>query len=175
MSTKIDPGPFDALEKAQPDEPIFTLAARDPLAPALVHEWVARRRAAITHSDMPEATRTLELVQCREAEEVAFAMVDWRSGLTAVEPEPATTSDRGSRMSSEELAAKAAFDTRRDAAAALNNSVAEISEAAEALGRYGWEGEKLTLLSHADCLKGIALEIRPKRASYAHLAVDNDA
>lgn len=44
MSTKMEPGPFDGMAKAAPDEPVFTLRAHDPLAPGLVHEWVRLRR-----------------------------------------------------------------------------------------------------------------------------------
>lgn len=39
MGTKNKPSEFDAYEKALPDEPMFTLLARDPLAPFLVSIW----------------------------------------------------------------------------------------------------------------------------------------
>lgn len=41
MGTKTDPGQFDCHSKAEPDEPLFTLLARDPLAPGLVAIWAA--------------------------------------------------------------------------------------------------------------------------------------
>jgi hypothetical protein len=31
MGTKSNPGPFDCYAKAEPDEPMFVLLARDPL------------------------------------------------------------------------------------------------------------------------------------------------
>lgn len=83
MSTKTEPGPFDGMARAEPDEPVFTLRAHDPLAPGLVHEWVDRRRKAIreafTRGEMSEAKRELELIQCKEAEELAWSMAQGRA------------------------------------------------------------------------------------------------
>lgn len=39
MGSKLEPGAFDAWEKAGEDEPLFVLLARDPLAPAVVEAW----------------------------------------------------------------------------------------------------------------------------------------
>ena len=39
MGTKIEPGDFDCYAAAAPEEPIFTLRANDPLAPAVVRTW----------------------------------------------------------------------------------------------------------------------------------------
>ena len=39
MGTKNDPGDFDCYANAEPDEPMFVLLARDPLAPELVRRW----------------------------------------------------------------------------------------------------------------------------------------
>lgn len=39
MGTKLEPGKFDCYAKAAEDEPIFTLRAKDPLAPGLVRAW----------------------------------------------------------------------------------------------------------------------------------------
>lgn len=43
MATKNHPGEFDCYAKAEPDEPIFVLLARDRHAPALVWLWAAIR------------------------------------------------------------------------------------------------------------------------------------
>ena len=43
MGTKENPGQYDCYAAAEPHEPIFTLLARDPLAPGLVDEWAAAR------------------------------------------------------------------------------------------------------------------------------------
>jgi hypothetical protein len=45
MATKNHPGTFDCYDKAHPDEPMFILLGRDPMAGALVREWVHWRAA----------------------------------------------------------------------------------------------------------------------------------
>ena len=39
MGTKNNPGKFDCYENAEPDEPMFVLLGRDPLAAHLVSLW----------------------------------------------------------------------------------------------------------------------------------------
>ena len=39
--TKNEPGKFDCHAKAADDEPLFTLRAKDPIAPAMVHNRAA--------------------------------------------------------------------------------------------------------------------------------------
>lgn len=39
MATKQNPGKYDCYGKAAVDEPLFTLRAKDPLAPKLVRLW----------------------------------------------------------------------------------------------------------------------------------------
>lgn len=43
MGTKNSPGKFDCYEAADPDEPLFTLLGRDPLAGHLVSLWAKVR------------------------------------------------------------------------------------------------------------------------------------
>jgi hypothetical protein len=40
MGTKNNPGQFDCYTKAEDDEPMFVLLARDPIAPLLIRTWV---------------------------------------------------------------------------------------------------------------------------------------
>ncbi len=70
MGTKNQPGTFDCYSKAEPDEPLFTLLARDPLAPQLVRLW----------SDL---TRSKEKVN--EALACADAMESWRKRKVATQ------------------------------------------------------------------------------------------
>lgn len=44
MATKNEPGQYDCYKKAAEDEPLFTLRAKDPIAPYLVEIWHATRR-----------------------------------------------------------------------------------------------------------------------------------
>lgn len=41
MGTKANPGKYDCYAKAEPDEPIFVLLARDEHAPEVVRYWAA--------------------------------------------------------------------------------------------------------------------------------------
>jgi len=43
VSTKNNPSRYDCYAKAEPDEPIFVLLARDPLAPDLIRQWAEQR------------------------------------------------------------------------------------------------------------------------------------
>jgi hypothetical protein len=43
MATKNNPGKWDCYAKARPDEEMFVLLARDPLAPFLVAIWAKMR------------------------------------------------------------------------------------------------------------------------------------
>jgi hypothetical protein len=44
MGTKTNPGDFDCYARAEPDEPLFTLLGRDPLAGILVMIWAEARK-----------------------------------------------------------------------------------------------------------------------------------
>lgn len=68
MGTKTDPGPYDCYAAAEPDEPMFVLLARDPVAPILVELW------AKMHAELGYDTK---LSKIHEAEFVAEAMRAW--------------------------------------------------------------------------------------------------
>lgn len=70
MGTKNRPGPFDCHAKAHPDEPMFVLLGRDPMAPALVREWARRRREAGESEE-----KVCEALAC------ADAMEEWKKRL----------------------------------------------------------------------------------------------
>lgn len=70
MGTKNNPGQYDCYAKAAPDEPLFTLRAKDPLAPMLVRLWALRAEKAGAE---PE--------KVTEARACADAMDVWRKHL----------------------------------------------------------------------------------------------
>jgi hypothetical protein len=73
------PGEFDALEKARPDELIFTLLERDPCAPAAIAHWCdLRRKLALDIAD--EDKRRLELRQIAEAELIGMSKRERQKG-----------------------------------------------------------------------------------------------
>lgn len=49
MGTKRNPGVFDCYEAAKPDEPMFILLGRDPMAGILVRLWVKLREETGEH------------------------------------------------------------------------------------------------------------------------------
>ena len=51
MGTKANPGKFDCHNKAADDEPLFTLRAKDPIAPQLVLIWKAIRCGEHSQAD----------------------------------------------------------------------------------------------------------------------------
>lgn len=58
MGTKNNPGKFDCYATAEPDEPMFVLLARDPLAPVIVDLWatlMAARRVRPNEVKLQEA------------------------------------------------------------------------------------------------------------------------
>lgn len=55
MGTKRNPGKFDCHAAANFDEPLFTLAGRDPLAGALIRMWhYVRSRNPSVFNDAPD-------------------------------------------------------------------------------------------------------------------------
>lgn len=72
MGTKIEgDGCYDA---AMPDEPMFTLLARDPTAPQFVMDWCKQRLADIEAGSRPVEDRE----QVSEAIDLANRMIEWR-------------------------------------------------------------------------------------------------
>jgi hypothetical protein len=69
----IAPSPFDGWLKAEPDEPTFTLMARDWRAPNMVKQWAYERARDIATGRKPEADRPM----VTEARRIARAMEDW--------------------------------------------------------------------------------------------------
>lgn len=71
MGTKNKPGTFDCYANAHPDEPMFILLGRDPLAPELVERWADLRAARRGPSPKVE-----------EARACARAMREWGADNT---------------------------------------------------------------------------------------------
>lgn len=67
MGTKLKPGKFDCYENAAPDEPMFVLLARDPMAPVLVRLWADLREHAVGNPS-----------KVNEARDCAIDMEVWR-------------------------------------------------------------------------------------------------
>ena len=75
MGTKLSPGKFDCVAAALPDEPMFTLLARDKRAPACVRKWAREREIDIELGQKPESDRAM----VEEARVCANQMDEWRT------------------------------------------------------------------------------------------------
>lgn len=90
MGAKNNPGKFDCYAKAEPDEPIFTLRAKDPRAPFMVELWAQLENGSIYDAvetfaqmvkeqfygptdDLPEKTSA----KVKECEQCALDMRAW--------------------------------------------------------------------------------------------------
>jgi hypothetical protein len=62
MGTKNFPGVFDCYAAAKPDEPMFVLLGRDPLAASLVRRWAVAR-----HHEGESTAKVLEALDCADA------------------------------------------------------------------------------------------------------------
>ncbi len=74
MGTKNNPGQFDCYEAAEPDEPMFILLARDPIAPILVELWASLRlvQGCTEHPCKSHGEKV------SEARGVAISMRNWK-------------------------------------------------------------------------------------------------
>lgn len=87
MNNKLEPSEFDAYQKAQSDEPFFTLLARDPMAPSLIEAWAYLRSGQIGAAEIAfkqaiDAATYIDSqmpgeAQIRSAFEVAENCRDW--------------------------------------------------------------------------------------------------
>lgn len=74
MGTKSNPGKHDCYAKAEEDEPMFTLLARDPTAASCVRHWVMSNIGEISHEKREEALRC--------ARDMDVWQQEWRSRKT---------------------------------------------------------------------------------------------
>jgi hypothetical protein len=62
MGTKNNPGAFDCYVAAKPDEPMFVLLGRDPMAASLVRRWAVAR-----YYEGEETAKVIEALDCADA------------------------------------------------------------------------------------------------------------
>lgn len=170
-STLAEPGPYDALAKAEPTEPMFPLLARDPCAPAAITEWCRlRRNRAIklwgeSTSDADAKLLAAELAQCASAEQVALDMADW---LGEKEAPAAQRVSHGVQRTEEEL--RAADQRERLAAQVrhLREAAYHISEARDGLWDLGLMPDQTDrdLVAMLARINGLGDEHTPKRPNF---------
>ena len=74
MGTKQLPTEYDGYARALPDEPMFTLLARDTSAPDMVLRWAYERAREIAQGRRPKT----DLALVAEARRCADTMTLWR-------------------------------------------------------------------------------------------------
>lgn len=91
MGTKNNPAPNDCYDRAEPDEPMFTLLARDPTGATLVSIWAKLRvgqfdAAESEFQGLKHALQSMnrrfydqehDIAKAHEAQVCATAMDDW--------------------------------------------------------------------------------------------------
>jgi hypothetical protein len=58
--------PQSCLTRAEDDEPLFVLLARDRMAPKIIRQWVHERRAHVEDQDEAQLTEATNLALQRE-------------------------------------------------------------------------------------------------------------
>ena len=126
-ATIADPGNLDCLAKAEADEPMFILLARDPVAPAILRAWAADRLELANTGKLDDQTE-----HAHAARTIADAMELWREA----NPGKRQTAQEGTldRFISKEAAARFVerFAQRLAAGPAIKEQAAPINRI-----RYG--------------------------------------
>lgn len=118
LSTAANPSPFDPLDRMPPDEGRFVIREKDPAGPPSMTAWAhARRNWAIRRYGIEptgDAKRLLdaEMLQCRQAEDLALDWQEKLSGGEEVEAQKATYNEV--RQTEEQLTAAKRQKVRTD-------------------------------------------------------------
>lgn len=70
MGTKNNPGKFDCYANAEPDEPMFVLLARDPVAAHVVRYWAWIREQNEPVVTIAKSQKLVEALECADAMDV---------------------------------------------------------------------------------------------------------
>ena len=76
MGTKNNPGKYDCYNKAEPDEPVFTLMGRDRNSATLIWLWTALRE--IQSLNLPPEEKVKEDDKIHEARQCVVDIIDYR-------------------------------------------------------------------------------------------------
>jgi len=171
--SKLDPSPLDAYATAEPNEPIFTLQGGDVLAGPLVIMWARLARARCGLGFEPIATfdwlhdivknHQVEkqgeianlLFRATEAEQVAWAMGNYRKGHAFEEAEAAVPKVEA-RLD--------LHDYRIHCASRISNAFSEMADMIDKLIELGFDdGEVIaSLKNHIVALRILYNDVEPR-------------
>lgn len=181
MSTKEKLGPFDALEKALPQEPMFPILARDPCGPATITEWarLRRNRAFRLWGSSRAADKKLldaELAQCAQAELIAEQMDDWRN-KEQDEQVVERSSYNEVKKTEEELREAAQRQVKEELCKHLREAAYHLCEARDGMHRLGLIGDvtfndMTTALARINGIADEHQEVRPRYAPQPALPLE---
>lgn len=163
VSTKDRPGDYDAIETAKPDEPIFTVQGGDPIGASTVCYWADQARKLAGKTDDPKEKERL-LHKAKMAEQVAWAMDDYRNGVEEVPAESLTAiSDAANINSADRLKERQALI---QGVSVLHNALATINDLADVINGLDVHPEVVERLRHdVESLRLSAEAIEPRRGS----------
>jgi len=163
VSTKDRPGEYDAFETAKPDEPIFGLQGGDPLAALTVMFWAWKARQFARKLGRKKDREHL-LRKASAAEEVAWAMRDYRNGQAVVPGERVSYSEDAAPVSVEQANAAKVRGALIESVGHLRNAVGIAKEVEEALGKLRLhKPERDAILKAIEQLQAVAAAIEPRR------------
>lgn len=91
MGTKNNPGDYDCYAKAEPDEPMFVLLARDPLAATTVRGWAINLQNQTDMGILPKEDAIKNREKVQEAYKCADDMEKWRADYLKRDNKPVET------------------------------------------------------------------------------------
>lgn len=140
ISTRERAGEYDAIATAKPGEPLFPLQGGDRFAPKCIYLWAEQARTYALKELPAGEDRDNLLSKATAAEGVAEAMQDYRLGLI----DEAIASGDKAEIAAVKSSSGHQPDPERARIAALSgiadriyNSLAELSDAADALSKMG--------------------------------------
>lgn len=163
VNTIEQPGEFDVLLKLKPGQPYFTLVGGDPIAEAMTLVWAIRNRSLALHDDtLSEKDRERELRKSSQAEDIAWAMKDYRTGQKRPPVDTGPKTVHISNLPEETKARDAEQRTRADFARRCHNAIGELTDGIEELDPIdGLSASETSLLLEE--LRRIADVVSPKR------------
>lgn len=163
-TTRDRPGSYDAIATAKPDEPLFPIQGGDPLGPPTVLHWAGLcREAGLAASDPRKSERLLR--KACDAEQVAWAMMEYQRNEAPLDGQRATYNDSGPIIAEANNERKVR-EALIKASGGLHNLLAGAKEIADIMAALRVHPEEEVKIREAiDLLRSAAFGIEPRRGN----------